>query len=108
MWLYRAIDLLASEYGWTKDYILDRVYPDDLILLGEQITKRVVDQLLMDLRIAHNPHTEVEEAKKLFRELLDKRRELWGVTEHIGELDREALDALKGQLKKTSNSIKAK
>lgn len=104
----RAIDLLASEYGWTKDYILLSVYPDELILLGEQITKRVIDKILMDVKIAANPHTEEAAAKAFVQDLLDKRREIWGAQDNVAPLDKEAFHIFKQQLQNTSKSIKVK
>lgn len=78
------------------------------MFLGEEITKRLVDKLLMELRIATNPHLEQDEAKKLLQELLDRRRELYGPDEHGEELDKEALDALKQQIQNNSKLLKAK
>jgi hypothetical protein len=43
-WLFWAIDVLASEYGWAKDDILNTVYFDELFYLQKEIKAR---------RIAH-------------------------------------------------------
>lgn len=84
------------------------MYPDDLIILGEEISKRLIDKLLMDLRVATNPHLEPREAEKFYKELMDRRRILWGPMEHGGTLDKQALDMLKAQLQNTSQAIKVK
>lgn len=78
------------------------------MILGEQITKRLINKILMDLRIATNPHLQEPEAKKLVDELMAQRRALWGPAEHGGTLDKSTLDMLKDRLKKNSNSIKVK
>lgn len=106
--MVRAIDLLASEYGWTKTYILESVYPDELIYFGEQISRRVIDQTLMDLRIASNPHIDPAEAKSFAQDLLDRRRAIYGIEDNAAPLDKEALELLKAQLKNTSKAIAVK
>lgn len=78
------------------------------MILGENITKRLVDRLIMDLRISTNPHLEAREATKFVDELMERRRAIWGVDEHAGSLDKEALEAFKLQLKNNSKSIKVK
>lgn len=64
MWLWWAVDLLASEYGWTKDYILDCVYLDDLQHLSKAMDKRKLSEYKMQLAITQNPHT--KDPKKLW------------------------------------------
>lgn len=78
------------------------------MLLGENITKRLVDRLIMDLRISTNPHLEGREATKFVEELLDRRRAIWGVDDRATSLDKEALEMIKRQLKNNSKSIKVK
>lgn len=78
------------------------------MILGENITKRLVDRLIMDLRISTNPHLEGREATKFVEELLDRRRAIWGVEEHTASLDKEALEMIKRQLKNNSKAIKVK
>jgi len=50
--------LLASEYGWAKDYILENIYIDDVFNLQKQITRRHFEEWKMQLAIVQNPHTE--------------------------------------------------
>lgn len=76
--------------------------------MGEEITKRLIDKLLMDLRVATNPHLEAKEAKAFLQELLDRRRAIWGPDERSEKFDKDALDMLKAQLKNNSKAIKVK
>lgn len=62
----------------------------------------------MDLRISTNPHLDEQQAKQFMQELLDRRRAVWGPTEHGAELDKEALELLKSRLKNDSKAIKVK
>lgn len=78
------------------------------MLLSERITKRLISKIIMDLRIATNPHLEQPEAKKLIDELQERHRAVFGVPDHAGELDKEALDMLKAQLKNNSKAITVK
>lgn len=52
---------MAAEYGWTQDYILDHIYPDDYLYYQEVITQRKYTNYLMDLAIVHNPNSEKPE-----------------------------------------------
>ncbi len=107
-WLYSAIDLFASEYGWTINYILNYVYPDDFILLGELISKRIIDKVLMDFQIAHNPHREPEKAQEFADELMEQRRKIYGFDVNHAQLDRAALDKLKDMIKSGGSLLVSK
>lgn len=50
------VDLLASEYGWDKDYIYEKMYFDEVYMLMQTITKRRNGHYKMLLAIAQNPH----------------------------------------------------
>jgi hypothetical protein len=99
---------LASEYGWTHDYILDCVYPDELLLLTDRIHKRQLDAMIAQLRITTNPHLKPDEANELAEELMSQRRRLHGFVDMDAQLDKEGLEALKDSLKKSSKSIRVK
>lgn len=62
----------------------------------------------MELRISSNPHLEGQEQKKFIDELLERRRALYGPTEHSAQFDKDALELLKSQLKNSSKAIKVK
>lgn len=79
-----------------------------MIILGEEITKRLIDGLMLDLRISTNPHLEEQQQKAFLQDLLDRRRQVWGPDDHSGDLDKSALEALKAQLKNNSKAIKVK
>lgn len=49
--------MLASEYGWAKDDILNTVYVDDVFYLREHIKRRHFEDWKMQLAIVQNPHT---------------------------------------------------
>lgn len=66
-YIYGAIDLLASEYGWTDDYILDHVYNFEIPIYKKRISERQRAHYKMLLAIEHNPHQ--KDPKKLAKEL---------------------------------------
>ncbi len=78
------------------------------MLLGEQITKRLIDKTLTEIRIATNPTLDPAEATKFVEELMDKRKALWGTPANNAPLDKEALLLLKDRLKNSSKSIAVK
>lgn len=101
------MDLFASEYSWTKDYIWFNVYPEDVLILQDKIQARQTEQMIADLRIISNPHLEKDAQKELVNELMARRARLRGIYEEP-ELDRAGLAALKDKLKKESKAIKVK
>lgn len=106
--MYGAIDLLASEYGWSLSYILREVYPEDFFLLLRQIRIRKIDIILQDIAVATNPHKEAEEAKKFVEDLIDQQRYMRGEDETPAETDFAAIDRLRNQIKKESLLVKAR
>jgi len=91
--------LLASEYGWTKDYILKRVYPMEAFDFADRIKQRKNTDYLIQLSIAHNPYA--KEPTKLFNELekaIESESNLSG-----DSIDRNGLNRLKNMLKKSKN-----
>ena len=93
------VDSLSSEYGWTKDYILDHITLSEWLGLSDHITDRKKREYLLQLAIIQNPHT--EKPNVLFEEI-----QKIGVQE-APEIDREGLKKLKEKLSK-SNMIKVK
>jgi len=51
------VDLLASEYGWAKDYIYDHLFFDEVYMLTEAIGRRRNGNYKMLLAIAQSPHS---------------------------------------------------
>jgi len=59
--------MLASEYGWGFNEILETVYFDDLPHLLEKINDRKLLEHKMQLAIVQNPH--VKDPKQLWKSL---------------------------------------
>lgn len=98
-----VVDILASQYGWTKDYILDFVYPDEAMSLSRLIRNRIAKDNLMNLAIASNAWS--KDPKALGKELesrIDMELELGEE-----EPDHAAIERLKGKLS-NSKQIRVK
>lgn len=80
-------------------YILQQVYPDDLIELSKAIRLRVIDDYLIQSRIAANPHMQKDDAEQFITTLVNERRQIEGFdpTEN-DQLDRAGLANLKAQM----------
>lgn len=89
------MDLLASEYGWSKRDILEDVYIDELFRLTTQINIRKINQYRIDLAIATNPH--IKKPEELVKILNEQERQLTGPAGE--ELDVVGLEALKQKLR---------
>lgn len=100
------MDLLASEYGWSKHYIWTKCFPEDVIILQDKIMLRQTEEVITNLRIATNPHLKPDEQKEFAEQLMARRRQITGVQDD--QLDRSALNRLKEQLKKESKAVKVK
>jgi len=86
---------LAAEYGWTKDYILENVYPDEAHEFLNAIKKRTYGRYLMELAIAQN--TTTKEPRKLW-DMLEKES---GENEIIEEeIDHAGIQKLKSMIKR--------
>lgn len=86
-WIDQSIDLLASEYGWTKDDILENTFPDELLKYADIIKKRKNAHYLMLLNVVSAPHADEEARNQLIETLSERDRE----SEH---LDKAGLMAL--------------
>lgn len=96
------MDNLASEYGWTKDYILDYMCPSEVNSLIEIIKNRKRQDSLLELAITHNPYA--KDPNILFRELKQGTEEM----DSSDSKDSVGLDSLKRKLKGKSKFIKVK
>lgn len=95
--MYWAVDQLASEYGWWKDDILDKVYFDELYMLLENMQYRKTEEYQMQLAIASNPHSETP--KDLWAELRRQSRH-YLPPENFDPMEMERLKArLSGKFK---------
>lgn len=90
------VDTLASEYGWTKDYILYEVYPLEAFLLFPQIASRqlnaFVDQL--EIQILTDSNIEGKDRQKWLA-AVDGMRAGSGNKPPERELDRSKLEQLR-------------
>jgi hypothetical protein len=91
--------LLASEYGWAKDYIFYNVYFDELFYFQKEIKKRRMNEYQMQLAIVQNPHVEKPE---ILWKMLNEQDDGLPRSE---ALDKEGLDNLKSLLAKGSNIV---
>lgn len=102
-WIEEIVDTIASEYGWTKDYILERVYPDESLLYVGAIDKRRKNDYLMRLAIVTNPVLQPNDQKSLWNMLSGKdSRQLSAKVVVNDKIDRKGFAKLKQQLSKHS------
>lgn len=85
---------MASEYGWTTDYILRYVTLPELYKLQNAMKSRKSNEYILELLIEHNPHT--EKPNLLYRQLLNM-----GGSEISETIDRTGIDELKNKLRKS-------
>lgn len=90
-WIDSSIDLLASEYGWTKDDILENTFPDELLKYAKLIRQRKNAHYMMLLNIVSAPHADEDARTQLIDQLQDRDRE----SEH---LDKSGMMALKQKM----------
>ena len=88
------VDVLGSEYSWTKEYILDYVSIGDWLGLADYIADRKRRDYLLQLAIVQNPHT--ENPRALFDEL-----QRTGEYDIESKIDRGGVEKLKRELKKS-------
>ena len=50
--------MLASEYGWSMDYILNALYFEEIQSLLPHIRKRQLSEYKLQLSMIENPHRE--------------------------------------------------
>lgn len=72
--MWWAVDLLASEYGWSKNDILYGVYLDELTELIPKIERRKNAAYKMQLAIVQNPH--VKNQKELWSILNTQEKQI--------------------------------
>lgn len=99
---------MANEYGWSKDFILSRIYPDESLIYVELIDRRRRNEYLMSLAIVTNPVLKPSDQKILW-DILSKRdsRRISTKTIMDDKIDKEGIARLKKRLT-TSKRIKVK
>lgn len=96
------IDILASEYGWKMDYIMNDIRIDEILALLDSLEKRKKGEALLSLQIEHNPYS--EDPNALFRALSEDTRG----SSRSESFDKEGLNKLKQTLSKKSKFIEVK
>lgn len=97
---------MASEYGWTEQYIKRKVYPEQIPVYSNCILKRKIHDYKMQLLIAQNPH--IKDPKSLFDEMDRLEREISGADYLESKLDKEGFKRLKDRIKSQSKFVVAK
>ena len=97
--MWSIVDILASQYGWAKDAILESIYLDEFLQLQKQIKNRKILDIKLQLNIAQNPHT--KDPKKFFEEL--DRLEDKPIEKPV--LDKTGFSILKSKLAKSSSIV---
>lgn len=87
---------------------MHHLYPIDLILYSDRISRRKVSGYIMEANIAILPHRKPEDAQNFMNALYERRSELEGVAPETQKLDRAGLAALKAQLADNSKTVKVK
>jgi hypothetical protein len=59
------VDILASEYGWTVDYIMEQVDLYEFCQLRDAINERKSNEMTIGAIIAHDPKQTLEIANKM-------------------------------------------
>lgn len=94
-WLWWAVDLLASEYGWAKREILEHVYLDELYAMVPKINRRKLADYKMEMAIVQNPH--VKNPKELWA-MLDQQEKQFEPQDD--KFDPAGFDRFKNALRK--------
>lgn len=89
--ILNVVDLYASEYGWTRDYILNNVYLDEYFIQQNIIKKRQRYEYMKQITVAMLPHMKNEERKKIIKAIEDEERQ----DSHFGQIKETDLDAIK-------------
>lgn len=91
-------------YGWSPKQVKEQVYPKDVEVYLRVGRYKKLEEQMMNLVIAHNPHT--KEPKALFRELKAELTKLRGVDNSA--LDRAGLQRLKQKMMFDRSKLKGK
>lgn len=91
--------MLASEYGWTSEYIRRHVYPEEIPVYSSSIMRRRIQNYKMELAIIQNPY--VKNPKDLWHEL-EAIESQFEEPEYINStLDKDSFALIKMKLKRS-------
>lgn len=93
--------MLASEYGWTKDYILHQVYPAEVFDLMVHIGKRRLDGFvdLLQVQVLTDSNLKSEDRVKVYSSL-DEMRDGGHSQPSERKFDRNKFEELRGRMGK--------
>lgn len=94
--------MLAHQYGWTLNYIMESIYPEDFFLLSRQIKMRNLDEFLMQTRIISHPHGDAEQQEEFMEDMLEQRAWYREEPTERNKLDRTGLSAFKDRVRAES------
>jgi hypothetical protein len=96
--IWSIVDLLASEYGWTKDYIMYHVYPVELTYLYPKINGRKKNEHidLLQALVTTNPNIDPKAAQEFISNTDRARHGDPGQSGPVAEeLDRSGMEKLR-------------
>jgi hypothetical protein len=91
-----VVDTLASEYGWTAEYILERVYPVQVFSLFPVIAKRQLNMFIDQLEIQVLTKTDLPQKDRTnWLQQIDRMRVGGEATPPERPFDRAGLEKLR-------------
>lgn len=87
---------------------MESVYPDEYLLLRQQVKGREVNNYIMLLNIAMSPRTKPEDSKPFVESLMKQYKILSGIEDPGETLDVEGLENLKKFMRENSRLIKVR
>lgn len=97
-----VVDLLGSEYHWSKKDILSDIYLDDLFIYIRKIAERKIANIKLQMVIVQNPH--VKDPKKLWVAIETAEKQLPG-QKKSEEFDAAGFELLKAKLRQNPRFI---
>lgn len=97
--------IVGSSLGWTKDYILTAVYPEELNLYIRLVDIEKLETLMFQTQIAANANS--KKPQELYDSFKEQRQMAIGdlIQEVDDSFDREGLQRLKNRLAGESQKI---
>ncbi|MBU9714415.1 hypothetical protein [Evansella tamaricis] len=101
-----VVHTYASNYGWTRDYILDNTFLDESFILQEMIEKEKNQNYLMMANIQMVPHMKEKSREQFLENLMDSTNHHSRKYVHPEQkTDFEGIKRAKQQLKAMSGGV---